>query len=260
MTKLIPVKKMDKNGRLVTRHMKPEKVGNSAEWLKALTPRPVANERERIIRDCGDFLLDGENEVSLSQLTDKELSDVGVIVSKIEFDYDFKKLRELFNPTKTYKRTGCVPPPLGEDLDGLARYNRLEDGISIDRVIGLTRGLRHYQYGAFDEKTNKALIDSSLAALEALNSRTSTFLYPDERNEDGEIPEDLDNYHSFFGSDSYSGKLWIRNRKFVAMVVRRSDRAGEITELIKTRGTIQPETIEAILDFDSHSSLKAGAL
>jgi hypothetical protein len=257
---LVPVKKMDKNGKIVTRHMKPEKVGNGAEWLKGLTPKPVARERERIIRDCGDFLLDGENEVSLEQLTDKELADVGVIVSKIELDSDFKRLRELLNPAKTFRTQGFVPPPLGEDLDGLARYNRLDDGIPIDRVLGLTRGLRHYRYGGLGEKTNKALIDTSLAVLEVLNRGTSGFLHPDEVSKEGEIPEDLDNYHSFFGNDTYNGQLWIRNRKFVALVIRRSDRADDIINLIETRGLIQPEPIEAILDFDSHSSLKDGAL
>ena len=259
MRGLIPVKKLDKNGKLVTRHMKPEKVGSSAAWLKALTPKPVSDERERIIRDCGDFLRDDENEIALASLSDKELADVDVIINKIELDSDFKSFRELFNP----RRCGYGEKThVSYALDKLARHNRLDEGISIDRTIGLALGLHRYEtlYGGFNDRTNQALIDSSLAVLKQMNSDSSAFLYPDEVDADGGIPDNLGNYYSFFETSPNAGQVWIRNERFVSLIKRRVGEAEEIISIIESRGIIQPEPIEAILDLDSHSSLKAGVL
>lgn len=259
MSSLIPVKKIDKNGRAVTRHMRPEKVGNSAAWLKALTPSPVANERERIIRDCGDFLRDGYNEIALSSLSDKELEDLNSIVTKIELDADFKSLRELLNPTKNAPN-GYVEmwPELKYDLEDIARYNKLDEGITLKVSIPLIRGLDVHRFRSVKQEAHQALIDTSIAASRLLSTTIKDgFLYPDVGRP---MPDNLDNFYSFFEDDGEVVKRWIGNQRFVDMIGRRFNEADEIIRVMTERNTLQPETIEAILDTDSHSSLKDGAL
>lgn len=259
MSNLIPVKRMDKNGRAVTRHMKPEKVGNSAAWLKALTPKLVANERERIIRDCGDFLRDGYNEIALSSLSDKELEDLNSIVTKIELDADFMSLRELLNPTKNAPNGyAAMWPELKYDLEDIALYNKLDEGVTLRSSIPLIRGLNVYGFRGVKREAHQSLINVSVAASHLLSTSIKDgFLFPDV---DHRMPDNLDNFYSFFEDDGEVVQRWIRNQRFVDMMERRFDDVDEIIGIMTERKTLQPETIEAILDSDSHSSLKDGAL
>lgn len=258
MNNLIPVKKIDKNGRAVTRHMRPEKVGNSAAWLKALTPVPAANERERIIRDCGDFLRDGHNEISLSSLSDKELDDLNSIVTKIELDADFMSLRELLNPTKNAPNGyAAMWPELKYDLEDIARFNKLDEGVTLKVSIPLIRGLNVHRFRSVKQEAHQALADISFAASRLLSTTIKDgFLFPDIRP----VPDNLDNFYSFFEDDGDAVKRWIRNQRLVDMVGRRFNESDEIIRIMTERKTLQPETIEAILDSEAHSSLKNGAL
>lgn len=258
MSNLIPVMKVDKNGRVVTRHMRPEKVGNSAAWAKALTPAPVANERERIIRDCGDFLRDGYNEIALVSLSDKELEDLNSIVTKIELDADFMSLRELLNPTKNAPN-GYVEmwPELKYDLEDIARYNKLDEGVTLKVSIPLIRGLNVHRFRSVKQEAHQALADVSFTASRLLSTTIKDgFLYPDVRP----VPDNLDNFYSFFEDDGEVVKRWIRNQRMVDMVARRFSESDEIIRVMTERKTLQPEMIEAILDTDSHASLKDGTL
>jgi hypothetical protein len=259
VSNLIPVKKVDKNGRVVTRHMRPEKVGNSAAWLKALTPVPVANERERIIRDCGDFLRDGYNEIALSSLSDKELEDLNSIVTKIELDADFASLRELFNPTKHAPNGyAAMWPELKYDLEDIALYNKLDEGVPLKVSIPLIRGLNVHRFRSVKQEAHQALADISFAASRLLSTTIKDgFLFPEVGRP---MPDNLDNFYSFFEDDGEVVKRWIRNQRFVDMVGRRFNDVDEIIRIMTERKTLQPETIEAILDSEAHSSLKDGAL
>lgn len=258
MSGTVPVKKVDKNGKLVTRHVKPAKAGDAA-WTQTLpVVPPVANERERIIRACGDFLLDGWNEISLSSLSDKELSDLDAIVSKIDLDSDFKVMRELFNPTKNAPNSDPMMwPELKYDLDYIARYNRLSEGVQLKTSLPLIRGIQAYEHRSVPRKAHQALMDVSVAAIEVIGTFKDGFVYPKVSSN---MPTDLDNYWSFFEDDGEVTMRWMRNQKFISLVCRRVDEADEIVRIMKERNTIRPETIEGILDTDSHSSLKAGVL
>jgi hypothetical protein len=79
----------------------------------------------------------------------------------------------------------------------------------------------------------------------------------------GEFRQDLDMFYSFFGGDlehQRDGSMWIRNQKFVDMVLRRPEDADRISAMIEQRKTIQPDIIETLLDSDSHPSLLEGTL
>lgn len=259
MSQLIPVLKADKNGKLVTRHVRAEKVGNAAEWAKALAPKPVVNERERIIRDCGDFLRDGHNEIALSSLSDKELDDLNSIVSKIELDSDFKSLRELLNPSKNAPHGYAeMWPELKYDLEDIARYNKLDEGVTLKVSIPLIRGLDVYASRSVKPAARQALLDLSIKASHVLSTKVKDgFLYP---NFPAPVPDNLNNFFSFFDDDGEVTKRWIRNQRFIDMAGRRFQEIDEIMRIMEERVTLQPELIEAILDSEAHSSLKDGAL
>lgn len=267
MSTLIPVKKLDKNGKAVTRHMKPEKAGSSADRLKVLTPKAAPTEREQFIRDCGDFLLDDENEIPLSSLSDAELDNVKALMEKIELDVDFSTMRKLLNPKKHMPYLEA--PSLANDLSMLARYNRLDEGVKLHETLTMTRGLESYgmfdeSFRDMDEDVKQGLVDTAVTALTLLESIPEGFEYPTEYEDNGEdVPNNLDNYYSFFGGNLEGGgddALWISNDKFVDLIRQRPEKTGEIIEIMKRRHTLQPSIIEAVLDFDSHSSLKDGAL
>jgi hypothetical protein len=176
-------------------------------------------------------------------------------------DSDFKTLRKLFNPKKHIPYG--EPPNLTDDLTKLARYSR--PGFKLSLTLSMTRGLEAYEFLKGDDKADEikaALVDTSVAALTLLNKLPDAFLYPDSEP-DHDLSDALDNYYSFFGGDLDGGQddaLWVRNGRFVNLMCRRHDQTEEIIQIMQDRKTLQPESIEAVLDFDSHQSLKGGAL
>lgn len=268
MSHLVPRQITDKNGVLTTRHVRADNNAVSSEALKTAAPGMVMPERERIAAALAGLFDDENNEIKIDSLSDRDLGYLCNLTEHLHKEADTTVIWKLLNPEKTAMKEHLDPSLMrrfSDELKDLATYHRLDRELPLYETQSLARGLWAYEqalHGALNKEHAQALIDVSHTALRFLSDKGDAFEYPDY-DMDGEYRSDLNMFYSFFGGDlehAQDGSIWIRNQKFVDMVLRRPDDAERISELIEQRQTIQPDIIETMLDSDNHPSLLEGTL
>ena len=269
MSHLVPRQITDKNGVLTTRHVRADQKQNIvSSALTTCSPAVPSQLRKRLIPALNSlFDGDGRNEIKIASLGEQELINLNAITEHLENDADITVIWKLLNPTRTANDRYMEPealPALSGDLRALATYNRMDQEKPLNETLSFVRGLWAYNTGQeqLSQEKAQALIDVSHTAMRTLSEMKNSFQWPDE-DMNGELRSDLNMYYSFFGGDledERDGSLWIRNKKFVDMVMRRPEDAERISAMIEQRQTIQPDIIETMLDSDNHPSLLEGTL
>jgi hypothetical protein len=263
VSNLTPVQRPDKNGHIVTRHVRVENPPPaSLSALRNAAPVLTTLDRARITDEVA-ILLDND-EVDLSPLKDQDLANLSVLMEDLDNERNAKTVRELMQSFVRDSYLRDKAHKVKDDLQNLALYQRVDRDISLDETLCFTRGLHAYQplFGGYTAEQNQIMIDVSIVALRMLGEKTNSFEYPED-DMDGEFRTDLDMYYSFFGGDvddQRDSQLWIRNKKFVDMMERRPEDIERICEIIKQRETVQPDIIETMLDSDNHEALIEGTL
>lgn len=268
MSNLIPVQRPDKNGRVVTRHVRADEPSAApSAALASAVPSLRASERSRMLSAWTAVMGDSQNEIRLDALSDEETGYICSLAEHLGRDADATVMWKLFNPeetaTKHYMDVADLPP-LTDDLRGLASYHRVDQGVPLSETLSFVRGLDFYseQFGECTSEQKQALIDVSCVALKVFGERTDAFELPED-DMDGEFRNDLDLYYSFFGGDldnERDGQLWIRNPRFVDMMLRRPEDAARIAAVMSQRQTIQSDIIEVMLDSGNHEAVIEGTL
>lgn len=268
MSRLVPRQITDKNGVLTTRHVRADSAdGTSSETLKAAAPVLAASQREYLYASLCALFDDDNNEIKLDTLSDMELGFLSSLTEHLDKESDKTVVWKLLNPEKTAQRNYISAgdlPDLNTELKALATFHRMDRGHPLNETLCFVRGLWAYDsmHGGCTQEQAQALIDVSHTALLVLSEKPDAFDYPDE-DMDGEFRTDMNMFYSFFGGDlehERDGSMWIRNKKFVDMVLRRPEDAERISEMIKQRQTVVPDIIETLIDSDNHPSLLEGTL
>lgn len=263
MNNLTPVQRPDKNGHLVTRHVRMEKTSSpSLSALRNAVPVLTVSDRARITDELA-LLLDADS-VNLDALKDNDLANLSSVMENLDKYRDAKVVRELMLPFYIPSYVRDKAHKVKADLHNLARYKRVDRGVFLEETLCFARGLHAYQplFGGYTAEQNQVMIDVSVVALRMLGEKPDSFEHPDE-DMNGEYRSDLDMYYSFFGGDlddQQDGQLWVRNKKFVDMMERRPEDVERICGIIKQRETIQPDIIETMLDSGNHEALIEGTL
>ena len=275
MSRLVAVQRADKNGVMVTRHVRADQTTKaSSATLKSAVP-VIASERTRQIGLMTALLNDEANEIKLDTLNDQQIACLAELTEYMNSSGvdDNLVIKRLLNPKRTASERYMEVedfPPLSVDLRNLAQYHRLDRGVPLSGTLSFARGLQSYDHVlAFDpalynldEEKKQAIIDVSITALQVLGEKSNAFDYPDD-DMNGELRNDLDMFYSFFGGDldnQRDGQMWIRNPKFMSLLLSRPEDAGRISAFIVQRQTIQPDIIEVMLDSDNHEALMEGTL
>lgn len=268
MSHLTPVQRPDKNGVIVTRHVRMEGAPSApSAALKGAVPFVAVSERSRRISALAGLLGDAVNEVKLDTLSDEAIGYFSSLAEHADRLADTTVLWRLLNPEKTagdHYMEADELPALETDLQGIAQYHRMDRGVPLNETLSFVRGMHFYtpETGSLPTEQGQALIDASVAALKMLGEKSNSFEMPED-DMDGEYRNDLDMFYSFFGGDlenERDGQLWIRNPKFVDMMLRRPEDTARISEVMVQRKTIQADIIETILDSDNHEALIEGTL
>lgn len=269
MNHLVPVQRPDKNGKVVTRHVKQNGSGDVTQKDIPSPAMALNDERSRVLSHVGNMISDHENEVKIADLDEVTQDHLINLGDHLNLSADAAVLWKIMNPrgyTKGRFLDAADMPPIAKEIRQLALFHSMDKGIALIETLSFARGLDTYTdsegFNPENDEQSKALIDVSIEAQRMLQEEDIHMKGPSyDETEDYVDNEDL--YLSGIGGDyddRLLGQMWLRNKKLVELVVSRPKDSDRIIEIIQSRKTVQPGTIEALLDFGAHDSLSSGAL
>lgn len=260
MSNLVPEKRLDKNQRLVTRHVKLAGSTTGPD-LSRVSPMASLTVADSVLDRLAALIDDKGNQITIASLPEETVNELKSIAESLTKDADAAVLWKLMNP----KQSGGEGTVLADDIRGIAKYQRLQESVPLNETLSAVRGLWSYDYGKeqkLDDSVARILVDTVSVVLPVFGETPEAMGYPDD-GEDGEFLHNLDNYYSFFGGDMTGqgdGALWVRNEEFVQMVKDHPDKSDQIFAIIRDRKTIVAQTIRALIEADIHPSMVEGAL
>jgi hypothetical protein len=253
MSKLVPERRTDKNGRTVTRHVLPvTKEYKSSSRIPA--PMAKKQDRESLIFSLGTsistqmgFAVTDQNEwyeiqYSLEEYSDKTLA----------------RLHAAWQPRTQVSSAIALMVYHGESeafLGEFAMFGGMipDDSTGMHKAMSFVRALHHYpqlpqvdDYSTADEKTKQACRGLMALTSQLMEARRD---FDSDNQPVAGIAHDYDNYNTPV----------IQDEGLVQLVVDRPEDAQRIAEVAIARVTTDAQTIISVMDYDI-KSLSSGVL
>lgn len=254
MSKLVPQRRPDKNGKMVTRHVRASDVDDKQVWTPPAPARLAVDNRKTWI-----FQLSGKITTQMGFSISDQDEWYQIEYSLEEYsDQLLKRLNDVWKPRTQLSSAIAVMVYHGESEQFIREF-AMFGGIVADETTGMSmamsfvRSLHGYKelpqvedYSAADAKT-KAACRALLVLAERLRDGRKEFS-EDEPPIIG-VPHDYDSYNTPV----------IQDAGLVQLVVDRPDDVQRIGDIALARRTTDAETIISVMDYDTQS-LASGVL
>lgn len=241
MTELTPDPRQDKNGKTTTRWVRDAATRGVSPALRHAAPitPPTPLDRAPFLSAISEVTKVIFNPSDVDDMSDDAVRAAeGLMPQVMKSTFDRQALTSWIGPYGD-----VTPSKTTGEVMGVARYQRLSEGVPLTFTICAVRGLQNYADYGYDENQTQALVDLTYVVTKSMQH--------DPRSSLRKAVDLID-----YGNDVY----WIADRALADLITTRLESTDAILSIVAKRDTVDAELIASLLDSGVSDALLEGAL